>query len=268
MNRDASPSPSYDAIPDFGTLYDAIPLYTARTDVAFYVEEARATKGPTLELGCGSGRVLLPIARAGTDIVGLDGSHEMLARCTAKLGAEPANVRQRATLHFGDVRDFDLGRTFPLAIAPFRVVQQLPTIDEQLQFLAAVRRHLEPNGRFVFDVFNPSFAKLVGRSTDEAEDTPPQTLADGRVFRRTFRVSRVRWTEQVSETELIYYVSPKAGAPAVRHVQAFEMRWYLRAELLHLLARSGFRVDVIHGNFDRSPLTDTSPEQVVCATRL
>jgi SAM-dependent methyltransferase len=268
VSQARSPSPSYDAIPDFGTLYDAVPLYAARTDVGFYVEEAERAEGPVLELGCGTGRVLIPIARAGATIVGVDGSREMLARCDAKLGAEAQAVRQRATLRFDDVRDFDLGERFALAIAPFRVVQQVPTIDEQLRFLASVARHLVPGGRFVFDVFNPNFAALVGWDGSEREDTPPQPLPDGRVFRRTFRVGRVRWTEQVSETELVYYVSGAPDATPRRHVQAFEMRWYLQAELRHLLARCGFRVDVIHGNFDRSPLSDTSPEQVVCATRL
>jgi SAM-dependent methyltransferase len=249
-------------------LYDAVPLYASRPDVRFYVEEAERTAGGILELGCGTGRILIPIARVGRTIVGVDGSREMLGRCAARLGAEPADVRQRAATHYGDVRDFDLGEIFALAIAPFRIVQHLPTIDEQLRFLASVAQHLEAGGRFVFDVFNPSFAALVGRDRAEHEDTPEQQLPDGRTFRRAFRIARVRWTEQVSETELIYYVSPTPGAPPVRHVQAFEMRWYQRAELLHLLARGGFRVDAIYGNFDRSPLTDESPEQVVCATRI
>lgn len=264
----SAPSPSYDAIPAFGVLYDAVPMYNARSDTPFYVDEAAHTTGRVLELGCGTGRVLIPIARKGKAIVGVDGSREMLAKCTEKLAAEPDDVRRRATLHHGDLRNFDLGETFSLAISPFRVLQQITTVDEQLGFLAAAARHLEPGGRLVLDVFNPSFEKLVGWSGDEIEDTPAQRLPDGRVFHRTFRVVRVRWVDQVSETELIYHVSSASGAPAVRHVQAFEMRWYLRAELLHLFARSGFRVDALYGNFDRSPLTDSSPEQVVCATRL
>jgi SAM-dependent methyltransferase len=263
-----SPSPSYDGIPEFGLLYDAVPLYNARTDAAFYVEEARRTTGRILELGCGTGRVLIPIARAGCTITGVDGSREMLARCTAKLDAEPPDVRQRATVHFGDLRAFDLGERFAIAIAPFRVVQQLPTIDEQLAFLAAVRRHLEPDGRLVFDVFNPNFRAMLAFDGREHDDTPEQPLPGGRVFRRAARVARVRWTDQVNEAELVYYVSPSSGAPAVRYVQAFQMRWYLQAELRHLLARGGFRVDALFGNYDRSPLTDNSPEQVVCATRL
>jgi SAM-dependent methyltransferase len=257
---------SYDAIPDFGLLYDAVPLYAARQDVGFYVQEAKAASGPILELGCGTGRVLLPLARAGCTVVGVDNSHQMLARCRAKVAAEPPAVRARITLYQHDVRDFDLGATYALVIAPFRVLQQLPPMEDQLRLLAAVARHLTPaGGRFLFDVFNPDFAKLTGADGLEREDTPEQPLPDGRSFRRTARIARVRWLEQVSEMELIYYVSAKPGAVPDRFVQAFEMRWYLRAELEHLLARAGFRIRSVYGDFARGPLTDGSPEQVVCS---
>jgi len=251
---------SYDVIPDFGLLYDSVPLYAARKDIGFYVGEATAARGPVLELGCGTGRILLPIARAGRPVVGLDASRQMLARCREKLAAESEAVRGRVTLHEGNVRAFDLGTEFALVIAPFRIFQHLTTIEDQLGFLAAVLRHLAPGGRFVFDVFNPKFAALTGADGVEREDTPEQPLPDGRT-RRAARVTRVRWLDQVSETELIYYVSGQ------RFVQAFEMRWYLHAELLHLLARAGFRVRDVYGDFARAPLVDGSPEQVVCAER-
>jgi len=263
----ASHTPSYDAIPDFGLLYDNVPAYAMRSDVQFYVREAARVQGTVLELGCGTGRILLPLARAGRAVVGLDSSQQMLARCRAKILDEPESVGARIALRQGDARAFDLGETYALVIAPFRVMQHLATIEDQLHFLNAVARHIPPGGRFIFDVFNPNFAALVAADGTEREDTPEQPLPDGRWFRRAFRIRRVRWVEQVSETELIYYVSPEPGAPAERYVQSFDMRWYLRAELLHLLARGGFRVQSIYGDFDGSPLTDRSPEQVVCAER-
>jgi len=253
---------SYDAIPDFGLLYDSVPLYAARQDIGFYVEEAKSARGPLLELGSGTGRILLPIARAGATIVGLDSSTNMLERCRQKLAAESAAVQGRVTLQQRDIHDFDLGERFPLIIAPFRVVQHLTTMDDQLRFLAAVARHLAPNGRFAFDVFNPYFAKLVEADGVEREDTPAQRLSDGRTLRRAYRIARVRWVDQVSESELIYYVDGK------RYVQAFEMRWYLAAELQHLLARSGFRVRAMYGDFARGPVVDGCPELVVLAEKI
>jgi SAM-dependent methyltransferase len=252
---------SYDAIPDFGLLYDHVPLYRERADVGFYVEETSAAGGPVLELGCGTGRILVPIARAGATIVGLDSSTQMLERCRANLAREPAAVRRRVTLHQGDMHDFGLGAAFARIIAPFRVFQHLTTVAAQLRFLASVHRQLAPGGRFIFDVFNPRFAVLVGADGVEREDTPDTPLPDGRTFRRAYRIARVRWLDQVSESELIYYVDGK------RYVQAFEMRWFLAAELQHLLARAGFRVRSVYGDFARGPLVDGAPEQVIVAEK-
>ena len=252
---------SYDTIPDFGLLYDSVPLYAARQDVGFYVEEAKATRGTVLEVGCGTGRILLPIARAGCDITGIDGSKQMLERCRAKLATEPAAVQGRVRLVHHEMRDLALGATYSLIIAPFRVVQHLTTVDDQLRFLEVVARHLAPNGHFVFDVFNPRFDMLVSADGVEREDTPAQRLSDGRTFRRTYRVARVRWVDQVSESELIYYVDGK------RYVQGFEMRWYLAAELRHLLARAGFHVREMYGDFARGPVVDGCPEIIVLAQR-
>ena len=253
---------AYDAIPDFGLLYDSVPLYAGRQDVAFYVAEAQRAGGAVLEIGCGTGRILLPIARAGCVITGLDGSRAMLERCRAKLAAESAAVQGRVRLAPGDMRQFNLGAVYPLIIAPFRVVQHLTTVDDQLTFLARVANHLAPGGRLIFDVFNPRFDMLVGADGVEREDTPQQRLPDGRTLRRSYRIARVRWLDQVSESELIYYVNDQ------RYVQAFEMRWYLATELRHLLARAGFRVREMYGDFTRGPVVDGCPDLVVVAEKL
>ena len=254
---------SYDDIPDFGVLYDSVPLYAARQDIGFYLEEAKRARGAggrhVLEVGCGTGRILLPIARAGIPITGIDGSRQMLERCRAKLSGGGGGGGERVTLAQYDMRNFELGERFALIIAPFRVVQHLTTIDDQLQFLATVARHLAPGGRMVFDVFNPRFDVLVSADGVEREDTPEQRLPDGRTLRRTYRIARVRWVDQVSEAELVYYVDGK------RYVQAFEMRWYLAAELRNLLARAGFRVREMYGDFARGPVVDGCPELVVTA---
>jgi SAM-dependent methyltransferase len=256
---------SYDAISDFGLLYDSVPLYAARRDVAFYMDEGTHVDGPVLELGCGTGRTLLPIALAGKTVVGLDSSRAMLDRFDAKLKSQPTEIRERVTLKEGDIRDFDLGQRYRLITAPFRVLQHLTSIDDQLRCFAAVRRHLAPGSRFVFDVFNPRFEALVSADGQEHEDTPEFTLPDGRVMRRTARVRRVRWIDQVSEVELIYYVKDHERGEEQRHVSAFEMRWFLPSELQHILARSGFEARAVYGDFDRTPLKDGAPEQIVSA---
>ena len=264
---------SYDTSSEFGALYDAVPAYAERTaDVAFYAGLAAhlSLDAPVLELGCGTGRVTLPIARAGHSIVGVDSSSAMLERFRAKLAAEPPDVRARVTLHEADVRDFDVhvpggSRGFELAIAPFRVLQHMTTTDDQLRCLTTVRRHLAPGGRFAFDSFNPHFTKLTADRTAETEETPELQLPDGRTMRRTFRISRVHWVRQVSDVELIYYV--RSGNDVERVVHKFEMRWYTASELEHLLARCGFELEARYGDFDKGPLDNDSPEIVIVAAR-
>lgn len=268
MARTAAATPGgYDDAPDLAWLYDQVPVYGTRRDVDFYVEEAkRSGSGGVLEMGCGTGRVLIPIARAGLRITGIDGSRAMIERCEAKLGAERDDVRSRVRLRQADIRVLEgVDAIASLAIAPFRVMQHLTSIADQMLFVAGVARHLAPGGRFVFDVFNPSFAMMVADRSAEAEDTPEFRLPDGRFMRRTVRVPRVRWVDQTSEIEIIYYL--RDGNDVSRTVQAFDMRWYVAAELEHLLARAGFVIEAIYGNFDRSDLRDESPEIVIVAAK-
>ncbi|MEP6905998.1 MAG: class I SAM-dependent methyltransferase, partial [Gemmatimonadales bacterium] len=239
----------------------------ARRDIDFYAEEACAGSGEVLEFGCGTGRVLIPIARLGKKITGIDSSPRMLGQCRAQLAMEPAAVRKMATVEGGDMRSLDLRRTFSIVTIPFRPFQHLISITDQIDTLRSAHRHLEPGGRLVFDVFNPNPRYFVDEHrADEREDTPETPLPNGRTFRRTGRVTAVSISGQYSDVELIYYVRNGNGK-AERFVQAFPMRWFWRHEMEHLLARCGFRIDAVFGDFDRSPLTDSSPEMIFVAER-
>ena len=260
-------SDAYDDLEEIGLLYDHVTLYRSRPDVDFYVEEARSTGGKVLELGCGTGRILIPVARLGSEITGLDRSPRMLAQCRARLEEESQEVRDKVKLVRADMRDFNLGARFSIITIPFRPLQHLMSVSEQVATLKAAHRHLEPGGLLVFDVFNPKIQYLLEDRTAEREDTPEVALPDGRTFRRTGRVTAVHIADQYSEVELIYYVREADGTTR-RLVQDFLMRWYWRYELEHLLARCSFRVKAVFGDFNRSPLTDVSPEMIFIAERI
>jgi SAM-dependent methyltransferase len=259
----------YDVASDYGTLYDSVTVYVLRPDVAFYVEEANRVgdASAVLELGCGTGRLTLPLARAGHRVIGVDLSPAMLTRARAKLAGEPDEVRGRVTLLEGDVRD--AGFTPPsvpdLVIAPFRVLQHLTSIADQLSMLALARRSVRAGGRLVLDVFNPAYAAMTRDRSAEVEDVAEHPIGDGRMMRRTVRVTAVHWAEQVSDVEIIYHV--RTGEHTERVVQAFAMRWFTPAELRHLVARAGFQLEAIYGDFDRRQLTDDAPEIIVVAHR-
>src|ERR1700735_3272598 len=96
-------------------------------DVPFYVDVARKSGGPVLEIACGTGRVLLPIAREGIEIEGVDISESMLTILRRNLAREPREVRERVTVHEGDMRGFRLAPKFPLGLIPFRAVRAFCT---------------------------------------------------------------------------------------------------------------------------------------------
>lgn len=254
----------YAAVAD---LYDYVAPYATRGDVEFFIDEARTAKGPVLEVGSGTGRVLIPTARAGFPITGLDGSRTMLDQCRAKLQAEPADVNARVDLHEGDMRDFDLGRRFALVTIPFRPFQHLLTVEDQLACLTSIHRHLEPGGRLILDLFNPSLDYLVNRPLGETlPEGPPVVLPDGRRLERNFRiVGQDRFT-QVNDIELIYDVTESDGRKR-RAVHAFRMRYLFRYEAEHLLHRAGFTVEQLYAGYDRSPYGSTYPGELIFIAR-
>ena len=183
---------SYDEYMAIAELYDYVVPYRERADVGFFVQAAKESGGPVLEVGCGTGRVLIPTARAGIEITGLDLSPHMLAVCRERLQAEPQEVQSRVRLVQGDMRQFELGQTFQLVTLPFRPFQHLTTVEEQLACLGCIHRHLGEGGKLILDIFNPMLEALVRKNFGkEMADEPEFSMPDGRkVIRRHSRSSR------------------------------------------------------------------------------
>jgi len=247
--------------------YDHVVPYRERKDIDFWVEMARQWGGPVLEVGCGTGRVLIPTAKAGISIVGLDMSSRMLSICRRKLSHEPEEVRSRVQLVEADMRGFDLGRQFRLVTTPFRPFQHLITVQDQIACLTSIHRHLAEGGKLVLDLFNPLLSRLVDdRYLQEGDADPEFTMPDGRrVVRRQRVVSRDLFG-QVQNIELIYYVTHPDGRQE-RLVHAFPMRYLFRFEAEHLLARCGFEVEDVYADFDSSPYGSKYPGELIFIAR-
>jgi len=258
---------SSDAYVESAAYYDHLTPYRNRGDVQFWVNCAREARGPVLELGCGTGRVLIPCAQAGAAITGLDASPAMLRELRATLAGEPPEVRARVTLADGDMRRFDLGQRFALITIPFRPFQHLVEVEDQLACLRTIHKHLTDKGRLVFDCFNPKFESMMDeRRSIETEDVPEITLADGRKMRRAFRRTNHDVAKQVQDIELIYYVRHPDGRET-REVHAFAMRYFFRYELEHLLARAGFEVEALYADYDKSPIGSKYPGELIFVAR-
>ena len=217
-------------------LYDSIArIYdpwsvSVTEDVGFYVEEARASGGPVVELAVGTGRIAVPIAQAGIRVIGVDQSPGMLAVAAEYARAE--GVAELLDLRLGDLREPPVAERVPLAICPFRSLLHLETEPEKLRALRAARGLLAPEGRFVFDVFAPS----------------PEDIAetDGRWLEREPGIfERADWDEGRRTLTL----SVRAGEAAA----SFGLHWLEKADWRRLLAEARFEVDALHGWFDRRP---------------
>jgi SAM-dependent methyltransferase len=258
---------SHDEYAAIADLYDHVGFYRALRDVDFYVEAARESGGPVLELGCGSGRVLIPTARAGIEITGLDLSPRMLDVCRKRLAAESGDVQSRVQLIEGTMTAFDLGRTFRLITIPFRPFQHLLTVEDQLACLACIRRHLTSDGRLVFDLFNPSLDALVNRPIGvEADSEPEFTTPDGRRVVRCHKIVAQDRFRQIGSFELIYDVTHPDGRTE-RLIHAFEMRYLFRFEAEHLLARAGFTVEQLYAGADKSEYGSRYPGELFFIAR-
>jgi SAM-dependent methyltransferase len=247
--------------------YDHLLPYRERPDVAFYIAAAREWGGPVLEVGCGTGRVLIPTARAGITITGLDLSAAMLDICRRRLAEEPQGVREQTRLVTADMRDFDLGQTFTLVTLPFRPFQHLLTVGDQIACLQAVHRHLAPGGHLILDIFNPSMKALTERAIGEEFGAEPLvTMPDGRQVIRRHRIVEHDLYHQINHVELIYYVTHVDGREE-RLVHAFPMRYLFRYEAEHLLARAGFIVEALYADYERRPYGAEYPGELIFVAR-
>jgi ubiquinone/menaquinone biosynthesis C-methylase UbiE len=258
---------NYVDIYSIAEFYDYVVPYRDRPDVAFFVEAAKEAGTPVLEVGCGTGRILIPTARAGVQITGLDLSPNMLEVGRRRLLAEAEDVRSRALLIQGDMRTFELPEQFRLVTLPFRPFQHLTTVKDQLACLERIQRHLVEDGVLILDIFNPKMEALTADNVGvEMSDEPEFTMPDGRKVIRRHKIVSRDVANQIQQVELIYYVTHPDGRQE-RLVQAFPMRYLFRFEAEHLLARAGFEVENLYADYDKSPYGSKYPGELIFVAR-
>jgi len=208
-------------------------------DVSFYVEEAVRSGGPVLELGVGTGRIAVPIAAAGIEVVGVDLSAGMLEVA----GERAALAGVELDLRLGDMREPPVDGTFPLVLIPFRSLLHMETDADRRAVLRTVARRLAPGGTFIFDVFAPGADDIAETHGRWLEREPGiWERADWNEATRTLLL-RVRGTDGEAEMSLA---------------------WLAVAEWEALLREEGFVVDALYGWFDRSPWRGGEDSVWVC----
>jgi SAM-dependent methyltransferase len=250
-------------------VYDRIAAYYDLThdgltvDVDAVVALAKSAGGPVVELGCGSGRLLQPLARAGVEVTGVDSSPAMLARAGARLAAEP-DVAARVRLVQGDITSLELpGTTFALALFGYNTFMHL---DERAALLALrrVRALLAPGGRLWLDLENP-FALADLPVTGEMElEAVFEDLSTGWLVRQ-WSAYAADTTEQVVDVVWVYETTDATGAP-LRTEARFRQHYTYPHQLDLLLAQAGLKLVSLAGDYDGSPFDEDSERLIALAT--
>lgn len=228
------------------------------TDNAFYLDRMAGAGGPVLEVGCGTGRLLVEARRRGIDAWGIDVSPSMVECCRAKLAPE-----DRSRVALADATRLEHDRRFALVCAPFRVLSHLHEPTDQLRLLDAVHGVLAPGGVFLFDLYVPSL-KLLLEGLPETTDFDGEH-APGRRLRRSVSSLPADLSRQTSRVLMRLLWDEADGEH--RTEWELEMRFYFRFELEHLVARSRLHLEAIHGDFAAGPLTPESRDYVVSCRR-
>lgn len=258
--RNASPSTTdpYELIAE---LYD-LEHAGFEADIELLLNFAQVVGDPILELGCGSGRLLIPLAEAGFNLVGLDSSRPMLDR--AERAVADAGVQDRVTLFEGDMRDADKapGGPFGLVIFSLNSLMHLVTPEDQRAALVAVRKALDPRGQLIIDTMNPSLDQL-RHLLDGPHHEGSWDLADGSVVDK-WSQRKASAEPQVIDT-LLWYDRTARDGTVTRTRSAFPLRYVHPSELRLMLELSGFIEPMFYGSYDLDPFDPESERLLVTA---
>ncbi|HEX8396461.1 MAG TPA: class I SAM-dependent methyltransferase [Pyrinomonadaceae bacterium] len=223
--------------------------------LAFYEDKIALYGSPVLELACGSGAYVIPLAEKGVDVVGIDISDEMLSRAKEKAAARNVSLDLRK----GDIRDFELNQKFPLILLLGNSLQHLLTREDVEKCFAAVKQHLTPNGRFIIEVFNPSLKILTRPADENVLDSEYETEAGKMTL-----IGRVNY-DAATQINHIAWIYQNVMTGKSKHF-SFAMRQFFPQEFDALLHYNGFQIEQKFGNRDGSPFESSSLRQIVVAS--
>ena len=243
--------PTFGDLVHDGEIYDQFNCLTV--DLPFYRRQCRAGGEPILELCCGTGRLTVPLADEGFAIQGLDRSESMLAQARKKVDERELDLQ----LHRGDMRDFSLGETFGTIFLPYNSLQAIHAVDQLESVFERVRAHLRPEGRFVFDIFNPDIELMVERAEGWREMASFETDEGRQVTIR--EQTHYDAARQVNSVEMRFDIGDETLEDRL------EMRCFYPREMDALLGYNGFEILDKFGTFEEEPFESTSRKQIyVC----
>ncbi len=253
-------------------MYDKIANYYDLThddlteDIAYILTLAERAKGPVLELGCGSGRLLVPLARAGYTVSGLDNSAAMLGRARSRLEKESELIRERVTLIEADMAAFQLPgdhQQFALVLVPYNTLMHLEP-GRMLKCLKNIRRTMRPDGWLFIDLINPA---VVAQTPNDRSLTLENQLVDPDTGEIILQMAS-NWLEepeQILHITWIYDAVPAEGGAIHRTVAQAVYHYLYPHQLEMLLDESDFRLESLSGDYEDTPFQEESDRLLLLA---
>jgi SAM-dependent methyltransferase len=239
-------------------------------DLAFFVNIALRTGGPVLDLGCGTGRLAIPIARAGIEIVGLDISVPMLARFHEKLAGESSDSRKNILLIRGDMRQFLLRRQFRCAICSSNTLFLLGSEGNIAEGLKSIRSHLEPGGMLIIDVAaidSETRAALKEYPDGDFPDLDLTECVDDHSIRRTHSIESNDKDGREDPRCVTIRYKYFDGSDNLCFERAEDIVLLSPPELVSLVERMGFEIRELFGWYDRRVYSGGERKLIVLARR-
>ncbi len=235
-----------------GEFYD---LFADNTDIPFFLEYARITGSPILDLAAGTGRVAFVLAKEGFDVVALEQSQSMLAEAREKLKKSSEDVRSRITLVEGSIADFSLDQKFPLVIVP-NSFGHLLTTEDQLSSIRCVNEHLTDDGLFILDLYPGEFQYEHATFEDESSKLP-----DGRTVTRS-GVIKSDFQSHLMRVELRYTMQDIDGQ-VINEIDVVSYAALIfKHEADNLIRISGMHIENEFGDFEKNPYTSESGRRI------
>jgi len=242
----------------FAWLYD-IEYRNVVEDIPFYIESFKDITLPLLELGCGTGRLLFPLASNGHNILGLDISSEMLKIARRKLRKEYPSLKDNIEFIKGDMRDFNLKKSFGGVLIAFNTFMHLLTIEEQDRCLSCVYRHLEQKGRLIVSVTNIT-PELIS-SKDYYCHNSLFAIEEFGGYLHKYETRFFDTVHQLIKLNIFYDIIDKSGG-VNRYVREMLLRYFHRYEMERLFISCGFKIEALYGDYDFSSFKENSPYMI------
>ena len=244
-------------------LYDLDQRDNLVADIPFYLEYAHRYKGCILELGCGTGRVSIELAKAGYFITGLDLSQKMLEVYEGKIKTLSKDVQNRINIINGNMANFNLDKKYSLIIAPFRVFQLLTVEDEINNCLNCIWKHLDDDGIFIVNVFRPNIILDESWCSGERIQWEREDPITGNLVIKKDVRERIDTIQQIIYPKFIYEVKDKEGN-IEKITENLQLKYYYYDQLKSKLSSNDFDIIEEYGWYDKSPIETGRELIMVC----